>query len=59
MLWGQKYYYTVLSSVAEKRKMMEILRKAGEEGLEEEEGRGEEGDCASLEERLAGVHLGK
>ena len=41
--------------------MMEILRKAGEEGLEEEEGRGKkgEGDCPSLEERLAGVNLGK
>ena len=43
-------------STAEKSKMMEILRRAGEEGMEEEEGG--EGECATLEERLAGVDLG-
>ena len=40
--------------------MMEILRRAGEEDLEggsSEEG--EEGDCGSLEKRLAGVDLGQ
>jgi hypothetical protein len=42
-------------STAEKSKMMEILRRAGEEGMEEEEGG--EGECATLEERLAGVDL--
>ena len=46
-------------SSAEKSKMMEILKRAGEEGLEEEEQEGDrEGECTSLEERLAGLDLG-
>ena len=52
-----------MCSSAEKGKMIEILKRAAEEKESEDEEREREREredgCSSLEERLAGVDLGK